>query len=153
MEVAAGVSLFDERFVAGLRVGWMPSQPVGSSPFPVRVESVPVLFFLRGAGHLPHMTLGGAIGGGLEWRRVSMEDRVRPDSDTQSDTVPALAAEVEPVFRLPGGFRMSLAVGATLYPGGTTYEVQSVGTAYEAPRWSLATALRLWWMFPEAPAE
>jgi len=142
-----GVSLLDERLLAGLRAGWQPSQAGPGGP--ASVQSVPVTAVVHGGVRISRILLRLVLEVGLEWRRVVVAPRSRIDPVTAGDTAGVLGGELEVVVPLTPLLRLAIAGTGRGYLRGASFTWNGENVL-KAPRYAFGAAVRLGVVFPVA---
>lgn len=151
-DLEGGVSLYGERLLAGVRVGFEPSQEAGRDPFPVRRAAVPVTLHLRGGGRVhPRVLLRGGLGVGVEWRRLEARVPDRPDALVRTGVVPLVELEAEASFAPTRVLRLGVAGVLRGFLGGETLAWQA-RDAYAPPRVGVGLVLRVGVVLPDREA-
>lgn len=142
-DLEGGLSFYDERFQAGLRVGFEPRQDATRDPFRIASLAVPVAVEIRGGGRVhPRVLVRGALGIGIEWRQVSASVPDRPDARHLETTVPVVEVELETGIAVTRVLRVSVAGLFRGFLGGEALSWQG-RTVYDPPRVSVGLAIRL----------
>lgn len=148
VELSGGVSLFDERLLVGIRIGYQPRVERTGVSATSRIQSLPVSLLVRGGWLFEPVLLRIGIGAGLEWRRFSYSASATVGNGVRTSVLPTLEGELEALVRLPRSLRLSLAGLIRGFLGGQGFTLQGENL-YEAPRYSVGAVLRFGFVFPQ----
>jgi hypothetical protein len=149
LSIETGVAAFDERLLAGLRVGYQtPADIAGGGS---RVQAVPVTVVVHGGFRWTAALLRLVLEAGLEWRRIEVEPSAWAGSVSDRSLAGVLGGEVEAVFPVSENLRIGVAVTARGYVGGPSLAWNGE-QVYRAPSLAVGAAVRLGGVFPSRRA-